>query len=67
MREAVRLKELSVREKELDNEREAIRLKVSENKLQLKELEVKARTENLDLASTSSFDGKRRGAVFSAL
>ena len=60
MREAVRLKELSVREKELDNEREAIRLKVAENQLQLRELEFKARTDNLDLATTGdSFDASR--------
>ena len=59
MREAVRLKELSVREKELDNEREAIWLKVAENQLQLRELEFKARTDNLDLATTGSFDASR--------
>ena len=59
MREAVRLKELSVREKELDNEREVIRLKVAENQLQLRELEIKARTDNLDLATTGSFDASR--------
>ena len=60
MREAVRLKELSVREKELDNEREVIWLKVAENQLQLRELEFKARTDNLDLATTGdSFDASR--------
>lgn len=59
MSEAVRLKELSVREKELNNEREAIRLKVAKNELQIRELEFKARTDNLDLATTGSFHASR--------
>lgn len=53
MREAVRL------EKELDNEREVIRLKVAENQLLLRKLEFKARLENLDLATDGSFEISR--------
>ena len=56
MKEAIRLKELSIREKELDNERERLRLKGDENQLELRRLEIKAREDNLDLAQSGSFD-----------
>ncbi|KAL2078791.1 hypothetical protein ACEWY4_026476 [Coilia grayii] len=49
--ETIRLKELSIKEKELDNQREELRLKVAENQLKLRTLENEG---NSDPAS--SFD-----------
>lgn len=48
--DAVRLKELSIREKELDNDRELLRLRAIENELELKKLELLAKQEDVDLS-----------------
>lgn len=56
MKDSIRLKELSIRERELDNEREELSLRVSENELEMKRLDLKARQENIDLIHTGSFD-----------
>lgn len=56
LKDTIRLKELSIKEKELDNEREELRLKASQNELELRRLEVKAIEENMDLGYSASFD-----------
>lgn len=55
LKESIRLKELSIREKELD-EREELRFKASMNELELIQLEVRAIEENMDFAHFVSFD-----------
>ena len=59
MRETIHMKELSIKEKELDNQREELRLKMALNELELKRLEIRAKEENLDMAPTGSFDASR--------
>ena len=59
MRETIQLKELAIKEKELDNQREELRLKMALNELELKRLEIRAKEENLDMAPTGSFDASR--------